>query len=245
MKRFLAVFLPAVILLEACSNADTSSSEEVTTFSNELYTVTFEHTTRAENADSNFSLSFSIAAEDETRRIDSSDVTLRFPEQVSDAQGNNYQTTGDAQYSQKQEQSHMVTVEQSFSGPLHEESRHITAPLLMVIESDTEEVLFQDVTADSFPLTREELKITNMKRNGKTLNVQAADYISDGKLEWSMNVQGEKIYPAFTNTVVNDNGTYEGSLEFAFQPAERFSIMAERSRTEPMEWELPFVIPVS
>ncbi|SFL53275.1 hypothetical protein [Salibacterium qingdaonense] len=245
MKRFLAVFLPAVILLEACSNADTSSTEEVSTFSNELYTVAYESTIRTENDGSNFSLSFSIAAEDETRQIDSSDVTLRFPERLSDDQGNSYQTTGDPHYSQKQQQSHIVKVEQSFSGPLHEESRHLTAPLLMVIDNNAEEVLFQNVTADSFPLTREELTITNMERNGKTLNFQAEDHISDGKLDWSMNVEGEKIYPAFTNTVVNNNGTYEGSLEFAFQPADRFSITAGRSRTEPLEWELPFVLPVS
>ncbi|SFP78427.1 hypothetical protein [Salibacterium halotolerans] len=246
MKRFLAVFLlPVVLFLEACSSTDTSSMEEKTSFSNELYTVTFEHTDRAEKSGSNASISFSIAAKDETRHIDASDITLRFPERLSDTHGNSYQTSGKPEYSQKQEQNHIVTVKQSLSSPLHEVTSHLTVPLLLIVDNSTKNVNFPKVNADSFPLTREELTIIKMERDGKTFHIQAEDHASEGKLDWSMNVQGEKIYPAFTNTEINDNGTYEGSLEFAYQPGEQFSLTVERTNTKTLEWEMPFVIPAS
>ncbi|MGY4689488.1 hypothetical protein [Salibacterium sp. K-3] len=240
MHRLLFFMIFALLLFQGCSS--TSSIEETTEHSNELYALHYEGMTH--QADSGFTLSFSIIAEDETREIDTSDIELHFPEEISDEQGNSYPVSGNTNYQQKSGQSHIMAAEQTFSGSLQESTGHLSVPVRMVIDNNTEEITFHDVSAGSFPLTREELTITDLDRNGRVFQISAVDHVSNGRLSWTLNVNGENVYPVFTNTAVNEDGTYEGSIEFSYEPSERFTLTVERNRPEEAAWEFPFVLPV-
>ncbi|MDQ0298772.1 hypothetical protein J2S78_001192 [Salibacterium salarium] len=250
MKQFLLIITVGTLaILSGCSwpNADNSLKEsKATAFSNSLYTAEFEGIEEDSlDGREGFYLYFSITALDDTRTLDVSKIQMTLPDEISDEKGNMFNQSGPTSIRQTDEQPHIIEVDQFFAGELEENSSHLTVPARLVLSDLEKMVRFENITDEMAPITRQELTITQLDWNEKKLTLEAKDLFSMNTTEWSLINNDEKIYPVFSNTESNEDGEFRGTLEFAFQPDDTFTLVAERNRTTDKEWELPYVIPIN
>ncbi|RSL30993.1 hypothetical protein D7Z54_22875 [Salibacterium salarium] len=242
------VLIPAIILalVAGCHSSNESLDEaETTSFSNSLHIVDFKAITKdTRQGKEGFTLSFTVTASDKTRSLDKSTIQLDFPQEIGDEHGNTFIRQGNTVLQQHEDKPHVIKVSQFFTGKPAENTSHLSVPARLVISNLNKTVRFHNVTRDMVPVTRQELTINKLEWNAKELTLEAEDIFSMANTEWSLLKNDEKIYPVFSNTDTTEDGEFQGTLEFAFQPKDRFTLVAERNRTRTKEWELPFVVPV-
>ncbi|WP_091586709.1 hypothetical protein [Alteribacillus bidgolensis] len=247
MNRFYLFMILFLFIIAGCSS---SSSEErlkeelSTSFSNSLYEIEFENLeeSRYEGKDG-FFLHYSITSPDESRELSPSDIDMTFSKVIEDEFGNEHSQYQNTEMKQDQEKNNVLYVKQFFTNNLHHDSNQLISTAQLVLHPN-KTVRFEQVKKDIVPITRDELTIQDIEWDDNKLTLTVTDVLDIQNVEWSLLSEGEQIYPVFSNSIAEEEHYYKGEFEFAAVLEEPFTIIAERSDTYELIWELPFVIPV-
>ncbi|WP_158736072.1 hypothetical protein [Alteribacillus sp. YIM 98480] len=239
-----------ILFLFIAAGCSSSSSEERlkeelnTSFSNSLYEIEFEklEESRYEGKDG-FFLHYSITSPDESRELSPSDIDMTFSKVIEDEFGNEHSIYQETEMKTDQEENNVLRIKQFFTTSLHHDSEQLISTAQLVLHPN-KTVRFDQVKKDKIPISRDELTIQDMEWNDNKLTLTATDVLDIQNVEWSILSEGEQIYPVFTNSITEEEHYFKGEFEFAVELEEPFTIIAERSDSSELIWELPFVIPI-
>ncbi|MFB4162804.1 hypothetical protein ACE1TI_02945 [Alteribacillus sp. JSM 102045] len=247
MNWFYSLVFLFLFMIAGCNSSASEEmrAEETTSFSNSLYDIEFEKIEegRHEGKDG-FFLHYTITSPDESRKLSPSEISMKFPKEIEDEFGNEHPQYKETDIKKDKEEDNVLHIKQFFANNLHPDSSQLMSTAQLVLQPN-KTVRFEEINTDNVPVTREELTIQAMEWNDNKLMLTATDVLDIRNVEWSLLAEEQQIYPVFTNTETEEEHYFKGSFEFAVEPEEDFTLIAERPESSELIWELPFVLPVN
>ncbi|SDI01794.1 hypothetical protein SAMN05192534_11859 [Alteribacillus persepolensis] len=246
MFRFYLILI-LCILLTSCSSSPSSDGRqstqaEQTSFSLDHYTIQFETVKKTTAANKNgFFLHFTVRASDQSRNLVPASFSFMFPEQITDDMGNEYNRFQETIAKRDKTDHHILHVHQFYRGKPAPDSTRLYVTWQLKKESQTT-VVFENVTKDMLPVTRDELTLQTLDLQDNQLTIRAEDMWDASGLTWRLLMDDENIRPLFSETD-SDERSFHGQYRFAVTPASPYTLTAKRTSSPDMlTWEFPFVL---